>query len=143
MDGNDLYHEVINRIEVMDEILDGNNNGDTDVDWYDVVDISAVQINNNFIQEGFSKSDVIHEEDYENPEPIQLTETVDVNDKLLHLISNDVTNKHIDKFCFYDDPRALMDGGAKCSVTNIIEILCNVGWFNNNNKALVKIRRAT
>ena len=52
IDGNDFYHEVINRIEVMDEILDGNNNDDTDIDWYNVVDISAVQINNNFIQEG-------------------------------------------------------------------------------------------
>ena len=48
IDGNDFYHEVINRIEVMNEILDGHNNGDTDIDWYDVVDISAVQINNNF-----------------------------------------------------------------------------------------------
>ena len=91
----------------MNDILDGNNNGDTDVDWYDVVDISIIRINNKtFIQEGFSKSDVIHEKDYENPEPIQVGETVDVNDKLLHLNSNDVTNKHIDKFCFYDDPRA-------------------------------------
>ena len=42
----------------MDEILDGNNNDDTDVDWYDVVDISAICIDNDFIQEGFSKSDI-------------------------------------------------------------------------------------
>ena len=32
MDGNDFYHEVINRIEVMYEILDGHNNGDTNID---------------------------------------------------------------------------------------------------------------
>ena len=64
IDGNDFYHEVINRIEVMDEILDGHNNGDTNVDWYDVVDISAVQINNNFIQEGFAKFEIIHKEDF-------------------------------------------------------------------------------
>ena len=31
MDGSEFYDEVINRIEVMDEILDGNNNGDIDV----------------------------------------------------------------------------------------------------------------
>lgn len=36
-----------------------------------------------------------------------------------------------------------MDGGAKCSVTNIIEILHNVECFNNNNKASVKIRGVT
>lgn len=53
----------------MDEIIDGNSNGDT-VDWYYVVATSKVQINNNFIQEGSSNSDVIHEEDYEKPELI-------------------------------------------------------------------------
>ena len=102
----------------MDEILDGHNNGDTNIDWYDVVDISAVQINNNFIQEGFAKADIIHKEDFEHPEPIQFAETVDVDDKLLHVNSNDVKDNPVDKFCFYDDPRAQMDGGAKCSVTN-------------------------
>lgn len=123
LDGNEFYCEFINQIEIMDEIIDGNNNGDTDVDWYEAVDISAVRINNNFIQEGFSKSDINHEEAYEKPEPIRFTETVDVNDKRLHLSSNDVVNKNIEKFFFYDDPRAQKNGGEKCSVTNIIEIL--------------------
>ena len=123
IDGNDFYNEVINRIDVMDEILDGHNNGDTDIDWYDVVDISAVRVNNHFIQEGFSKADIIHEEDFEDPEPIQFAETVDVDDKLLHVNSNDIKDNPVDKFCFYNDPRAQMDGGAKCSVTNIIEVL--------------------
>ena len=36
-----------------------------------------------------------------------------------------------------------MDGSVKCSVTNIIEIFCDVEWFNNNNKAPVKMRGAT
>ena len=53
LDENEFYYKVINYIEVMDDILDVNNNSNTDVDWYDAVDISAVRINNIFIQEGF------------------------------------------------------------------------------------------
>ena len=49
LDGNEFYYEVINRIEVMDEILDGKNNGYTDVVGYNVVYISIVRTNNDFI----------------------------------------------------------------------------------------------
>ena len=50
---------------------------------------------------------------------------------------------HVNKFSFYDDPRAQMDCGAKCSVTNIVEILQNVTWFNQNKRAPVRMRGAT
>ena len=37
-----------------------------------------------------------------------------------------------------------MDGGAKCSVTNILEILRNVTWFNKKkNPASVHMKGAT
>ena len=36
-----------------------------------------------------------------------------------------------------------MDGGAKCSVTNIVEILRNVTWFDQHNCAPVCMRGAT
>ena len=88
-----------------------------------MVDISSVQINNNFIQEDFAKADIIHKEDFEHPEPIQFAETVDVDDKLLHVNSNDVKDNPVEKFCFYNDPRAQMDDRAKFSVTNIVEVL--------------------
>ena len=39
-----IYANVINRIEVMDEELGGFNNGDLETEWYEVVDISAVRI---------------------------------------------------------------------------------------------------
>ena len=58
LDGNDSYTAVINQIEVMDNELGDNNNGDSDIDWYDVVDISAVRLRNEFIKEGFSNSDI-------------------------------------------------------------------------------------
>ena len=40
----------------MDDELGEHNNGDLDIDWYDVINISAVWLRNDFIQEGFSKS---------------------------------------------------------------------------------------
>ena len=49
----------------------------------------------------------------------------------------------MDKFCFYDDPRVQMDGGTKCSVTNIVEILRNVTWFDQCNRSPVSMRGAT
>ena len=36
-----------------------------------------------------------------------------------------------------------MDGGAKCSVTNIVEILRNVTWFDQCKQAPVWMRGAT
>ena len=66
LDGNDSYTAVINQIEVMDDELGDNNNDNSNVDWYDVVDISAVRIRNDFIKEGFSNSDIEHEEDYDS-----------------------------------------------------------------------------
>ena len=36
-----------------------------------------------------------------------------------------------------------MDGGAKCSVTNIVEILQDVKWLNNKNKAPVRMQGET
>ena len=50
IEGNDVYHEVINLIEVKNSILDGYNN---------VVDVSAIRINNSILQEVFSKSDCL------------------------------------------------------------------------------------
>ena len=33
-------------------------------------------------------------------------------------------------FSLYDVPRAQMDLGAKCSVTNNLNLLCKVKWYN-------------
>ena len=73
----DIYTNVINRIEVMNEELGVFNNGDLDTEWYDVVDISAVRLRNDFIRAGFSNSDFNHEEDFEN------NSVVDVNDNTI------------------------------------------------------------
>ena len=90
----------------------------------------------------FKKADIIHKEDFEHPKPIQFAETVDVDDKLIHINSNDVKDNPVDKFCFYDDPRPQMDDRAKCSVTNKVEILQDVKWFNGKTKTSIQMRGA-
>ena len=44
---------------------------------------------------------------------------------------------------FYGEPRAQMDNGAKCSVTNLISILRDVRWFDKKHPAPVKMKGAT
>ena len=121
----------------MDNELGEFNNGDIDTEWYDVVDISAVRLRTDFIQEGFSNSDIHHEEDFDNNSIVDPhADTIDIEDTTMQTNSTTVPD-HVNKFSFYDDPRAQMDGGAKCSVTNIVEILRNVTWFNHNKRAPV------
>ena len=79
--GSDSYTNVINRIEVMDDALGEFNNEDLDTDWYDVVDISAVRLRTEFIKEGFSNSDIHHEEDFENNSILDPNaDTIDIED---------------------------------------------------------------
>ena len=69
-------------------------------------------------------------------------DAIDINDEMIQTNSTDVP-KDVDKFFFYDDPRAQIDCGTKCSVTNIIDILCDVMFFNKGNLSTVHIRGAT
>ena len=41
---DDNYVAVINRIEIIDEMLQDHNNRGTEVTWYDAVDISFVSL---------------------------------------------------------------------------------------------------
>ena len=63
-------------------------------------------------------------------------DTIDLEDTTMQTNSTTVA-EHVNKFSFCDDPRAQMDGGAKCSVTNIVEILRNVTWFDHRKRAPV------
>ena len=120
--GSDSYTNVINHIEEIDNELGEFNNGDIDTEWYDIVDISAVRLQTEFIKEGFSNSDIHHEEDFDNNSIVDPhADTIDIEDTTMQTNSTTVPD-HVDKFSFYDDPRAQMDGGAKCFVTNIVEI---------------------
>ena len=50
--------------------------------------------------------------------------------------------KHFDKLCFYGDPWAQKDNGAKCSVTNIVKIQRDVKWYNKKFKAPIHMKGA-
>ena len=79
--GSDSYTNVINCIEVMDDALGEFNNGDLDTDWYDVVDISAVRLQTEFINEVFSNSDIYHEEDFDNNSIVDRhADTIDIDE---------------------------------------------------------------
>ena len=87
IDGNYFYY-----VEVMNYIMDNNNNGDTDVNWYDAGYISAVRINNSFPQ-GFFNSVIVHEEVFDHPKTSLYAD-------ILQMKGNDLIHKNIDNFCF-------------------------------------------
>ena len=122
----------------------------------------SVWIQHQFIHEGKNSADIIHEEDFDpsidkeyydvhsikkNTQVLYKTfdpsvETIYVEDEIMGLI-NKKQFTDFDKLCFYDDPKAQMDNGAKCSVTNIVEILQNVRWYDDKFKAPVHMKGAT
>ena len=51
--------------------------------------------------------------------------------------------KAFDKLCFYDDPHAQMNNGTKFSVTNIVEILRDIKWYNNKFNKPIHMKHAT
>ena len=55
--------DVIKTIDNIDHVST-ENNGDIDVNWFEEVDLTAVQIQNEFLCEDFSNSDILHEEDH-------------------------------------------------------------------------------
>ena len=63
--------------------------------------------------EGVSSADILHGEEFDPS-----IETSSVDEETIK-ISN-VLMDNIYTTRFYDDPRAQMDGSAKCSVTNIL-----------------------
>ena len=90
-----------------------------------------------FIIEGVSSADIFYEEDFKCS-----IETTSV-DKETIKISNVLMN-NIDTTRLYDDPRAQMDESAKCSVTNILEILQNVtGVDKKKDPVSVHMKGAT
>ena len=88
----------------MDDVLGEFNNGYLDTDWYDVVDISAVRLQTEFIKEGFSNSDIHHEEDFDNNLIVDPNaDTIDIEDTTIQTNSTTVPD-HVNKFSLYDDP---------------------------------------
>ena len=49
------------------------------------------------------------------------------------ILINNVYNKIVVTICFNDPPRTQIDSGAKCSVTNNIDLLQDVKWSDDKN----------
>ena len=98
-----------------------NKHCNKDTDWYDYVDINSVNIPTHY-------------------EPLPVTEEILNNTKVIIVPDdqtqkrdnttplNKLTNPH--QYRMYDLPRAQMDGGAKCTVTNNLHLLKDVKWYN-------------
>ena len=119
---DDNYLAVINQINIINEMLQDHNNEDTEATWYDAVDISSVSLQHRCLMEGILSTDIFQEEEFDSS-----IKTCSVDDNTIQISNVSINN--VDTTRFYDDPRAQMDGGAKCSVTNILEILRNITWF--------------
>ena len=94
---------MINQIDIIDEMLQDHNNGDTEATWYDAVDISSVSLQHRYLMEGISSTDIFQEEDFDPS-----IETCSVDDNTIKISNVSINN--IDTTRFYDDPRAQMDG---------------------------------
>ena len=62
---DDTYCEVLNGKEAIDAVLHDCKNRDLDIDWYNIVDISSVQIQNEFHCKQISNAYVFHENNYD------------------------------------------------------------------------------
>ena len=62
-------------------MLQDYSNGDTEMTWYNAVDISFVRMQHRYIMEGVSPADVFHEEDFDPS-----IETASVDDKKSRLV---------------------------------------------------------
>ena len=112
---DDKNTDVINTIDHLDHHINDNDDK-IDVDWFEEDDISTIHIQNQFLCEVFFYADVLHEEDH-----YSTTDTISSDNKTIP-ISN-IYNNIVNESCFYDQPRAQIDSGIKCSVTKKIDII--------------------
>ena len=93
----------------------------TNTDWYDFVDINSIGIQHHC--EPISATEEI----------INDMETILFPDEKTQIIDNSNPLNKLDdpnQYGMYDLPRAQMDGGAKCTVTNNLHLFKNVKWYN-------------
>ena len=107
---------------------------DKDTAWYDYVDINSINIPTHY-------------------ERLPATEEI-LNDTKVIIIPDDQTQKQNNtspvnkledphQYQMYDLPRAQMDGGAKCTVTNNLYLLKDVKWYNQWFRPKVTMKGAT
>ena len=127
------YNDVIRRIEEMDaaEFKDSSE--------YESVNLSAVEIPDFFISGGLADAEVYRDTKGQEEDISEKQETLLPDDETVKI--NNVSDK--EERTFFDFPRAQIDGGAKSSVTNLLEVLHDVRWYNDKFKCPVYMRGAT
>lgn len=76
----------MNFIEAIDAVI-YDNNGDIDVDWYEIVNIFLIWTQNEFLYEGISTADAVYGEEYD-----QTVETVFLDDKTIQISNISMNN---------------------------------------------------
>ena len=108
---------------------------------YEVVNLSSVEIPDEFISGGTAESEVYRDDEepvYTEP---SLEEVILPDDDDDTIKVNNVSEKEASQWFQY--PRAQIDGGAKSSVTNLLQILHDVRWYDDKFKCPVYMRGAT
>ena len=110
-----LYENVVNSINALD------NNKNVGVEWYDVVDVSSIDIPNYFIDGGKSNSDAIHEEDEHEDVPFET--------------------------CTFDDATIGMENLSHCTIDKmrfyLLDIFHDIRFYDEKFKAPIKMKGAT
>ena len=117
---------------------------------YEVANLSAIDIPDKYISGGFVDAEVYVDEDDKEQEEECLQMKLEEEEREEIILPDDETvqihnlsNKEDKDINFFDFPRAQIDGGAKSSVTNLLEILHNVKWYNDKFKCRVYMKGAT
>lgn len=151
-----LVEEAVNRCKYKDQSLE----------WYDNVDINAVKIASHFDAAG-SDADVYNDDEEEFDYADRSESSKWYNDKSINAVdvesyfgtgeflpeeeetvvaSNLSTVNWLEspyEYSMYDGIRAQMDGGAKCIVTNKIELLHDIRFYSKLFPPKVKMKGAT
>ena len=136
-DNDETRYDLIASLEseyCRDSFSCHNCHRDEETIWYDYVDINAININN-YYEPIAALSEVLNDvEELVVPDSatVKQNNIVDVN-KL----------ECPDKYKMYDLPRAQMDSGTKCTITNNINLLKNVKWYSRWFLPRVKMKGAT
>ena len=116
-----------------------------ELEWYDNVDINSIAITGMFDVLGTSNvSGVDGVDGFYEPE-LEINDQISDDDTVNHCNLSRLSPQLADPLSYrmYDVPRAQMDGGAKCSVTNNLLLLKHVRFYNKFFPCKTKMKGAT
>ena len=158
--------------QLIEEVVNCCTYKDQSIDWYKKVDINSVNITSQYEAVG-SDADVYNDNEefdddtrrkHHQENPTQWYNNADSNavefndcfnengefivdnDEATAIVNNLTSVNWLEdpyKYRMYDGARAQMDGGAKCTVTNKLELLHDVRFYNRRFKPNKQMKGAT